>query len=244
MNSPEFHEATSPGPSKLILWDIDGTILLVHRGIYDDLFIEMCRKIYGAEVDLPSFRYSGKTDKGILHELGRMAGLDETVVEEKLEEAMDFVTYGLEVRLSEKDIRLMPNVTNLLELFDKHPRVIQGILTGNLPGTAALKLRPLGIERYFKFGVYGAESRDRNDLGPIALERAIEHMPQPLQHPKDVVIIGDSVRDVECAKAIGAMCIITLTGFTKREEVEPLGPDHIVSDLTDTDHIMRLVFGE
>jgi phosphoglycolate phosphatase len=229
--------------TKLILWDIDGTILLVKRSISDELFTEMCREVYGAEVDLPSFRYSGKTDRGIIHELGGLAGLEEVVIEERLEAAMDFVTRGLEARLDEKDIRLLPNVTNLLEIFDKHESVVQGLLTGNLPGTAALKLRPFGIERYFKFGVFGMESRDRNDLGPIALERAIEHMPHPPKDPKDVIIIGDSVRDVECAKSIGATCIITLTGHSSREEIEQLTPDHIVDDLTDTDQVVRMVLG-
>jgi phosphoglycolate phosphatase len=230
--------------TKLILWDIDGTIVIVKRGVYDPLFAEMCREIYGRDVEMGNYRYSGKTDRGIIHELGEMAGFSETDVEAKLPEATAFIERGLGERLETKDITLLPNVLELLEIFDKHEGVVQGLLTGNLPGCAELKLRPFDVEKYFKFGVYGIESRDRNDLGPIALERAIGHMPHPPVHPKDVVIIGDSIRDVECANAIGATCIITLTGHTKVEEIAHLRPDHIVEDLSDTDQIMRMVMGE
>jgi phosphoglycolate phosphatase len=235
---------SSPTNTKLILWDIDGTIVLVKRGVYDPLFAEMCRTVYGKDVEMGNYRYSGKTDRGIIHELGEMAGFSETEVEERLPEATAFIERGLEERLDVKDITLLPNVLELLEIFDKHEGVVQGLLTGNLPGCAELKLRPFGVEKYFKFGVYGIESRDRNDLGPIALERAIEHMPHPPRNPKDVVIIGDSIRDIECANAIGATCILTLTGHTKVEEIAHLDPDHIVEDLSDTEQIMRMVLGE
>lgn len=236
--------ATPATRTKLILWDIDGTIVIVKRGVYDPLFAEMCRMVYGKDVDMKNYRYSGKTDRGIIHELGEMAGFSETDIEERLPEATEFIANGLAERLDVKDITLLPNVLELLEIFDKHEGVVQGLLTGNLPKCAELKLGPFGVEKYFKFGVYGIESRDRNDLGPIALERAIEHMPHPPVHPKDVVIIGDSIRDVECAKAIDATCIITLTGHTKVEEIAHLEPDHIVKDLSDTEQIMRMVLGE
>lgn len=235
--------STTSQRTKLILWDIDGTMVIVKRGVYDPLFAEMCREIYGRDVEMGNYRYSGKTDRGIIHELGEMAGFSEVDVEAKLPTAADFIARGLEERLDKKDIKLLPNVIELLEIFDKHEGVVQGLLTGNLPKCAELKLRPFDIDRYFKFGVYGIESRDRNELGPIALERAIEHMPHPPLHPKDVIIIGDSIRDVECANAIGATCIITLTGHTPISELSPLQPDFIVNDLSDTEGIMRMVLG-
>lgn len=238
------YTATPSTRTKLILWDIDGTMVLVKRGVYDPLFAEMCRTVYGREVDMKNYRYSGKTDRGIIHELGEMAGFSDTDIEERLPEATEFIAQGLEERLEVKDITLLPNVLELLEIFDKHDGIVQGLLTGNLPKCAELKLRPFGVQRYFKFGVYGIESRDRNDLGPIALERAIEHMPHPPHHPKDVVIIGDSIRDVECANAIGATSIITLTGHTDIDEIAHLRPDHIVEDLSDTEMIMRMVLRE
>jgi phosphoglycolate phosphatase len=247
MLNMDMTSSTSPTRgqgTKLILWDIDGTIVIVKRGVYDPLFAEMCRKVYGKDVEMGNYRYSGKTDRGIIHELGEMAGFSEVDIEERLPEATEFIARGLEERLEEKDITLLPNVLELLEIFDKHEGVVQGLLTGNLPECAELKLRPFGVQKYFKFGVYGIESRDRNDLGPIALERAIEHMPHPPMHPKDVVIIGDSIRDIECANAIGATCILTLTGHTKMEEIAHLDPDHIVEDLSDTEQIMRMVLGE
>lgn len=243
MTSATSAQASSPR-TKLILWDIDGTIVIVKRGVYDPLFAEMCREVYGKDVEMGSYRYSGKTDRGIIHELGSMAGLAESEVEERLDHATDFIARGLEERLDVKDIKLLPNVLELLEIFDRHEGVVQGLLTGNLPRCAELKLKPFDVEKYFKFGVYGIESRDRNDLGPIALERAIEHMPHPPVDPKDVVIIGDSIRDVECANAIGATCIITLTGYTRVEEIAHLAPDHIVPDLSDTDKIIRMVMGD
>lgn len=227
---------------KLILWDIDGTILLVREGLSDELFEQMCEDVYGRSVSLATFRYGGKTDRAIIHEVAQLAGVEEDEVESGLPRAMDYIVAGLEARLSEEDITLLPNIRELIEIFDARTDTVQGLLTGNLPGCAGAKLRPFGLERYFKFGVYGIESRDRTHLGPIALERAIEHMPAP-PAPKDVIIIGDSVRDVECAHTIGATSIITLTGRTTREELAPYQPDHIVNDLSDTHEILRLIYG-
>ncbi|HET6511843.1 MAG TPA: hypothetical protein VFH43_06605, partial [Candidatus Kapabacteria bacterium] len=119
MTSSTFSTPGSPR-TKLILWDIDGTIVIVKRGVYDPLFAEMCREIYGAEVEMGSYRYSGKTDRGIIHELATMGGVAEPEIEARIDHAADFIARGLEERLEVKDIRLLPNVLELLDIFDKH----------------------------------------------------------------------------------------------------------------------------
>lgn len=226
---------------KLVLWDIDGTILLMNEGISDELFENVCEEVYGRTVSLRDYRYGGKTDRGILYEVGELAGLEEAAITDRLDDAMARIVAGLEEKMQPEHVELLPNVRELLDALHARHDVVQGLLTGNLPGCASAKLRPFELEGYFKFGVYGIESRDRNDLGPIALERAIEHLPEPLKQARDVVIIGDSVRDVECAHAIGATCIITLTGRTPCELIEPLGPHYIFEDLRDTEAVLGAI---
>jgi phosphoglycolate phosphatase-like HAD superfamily hydrolase len=96
--------------------------------------------------------------------------------------------------------------------------------------------------RYFAFGAYGVESINRNDLGPIALKKfALHHNGSSLKE-FDPIVIGDTIPDILCAQHINAKSIITLTGRTIREEVEPYHPDFIFNDLSDTEKVFQAIY--
>jgi phosphoglycolate phosphatase-like HAD superfamily hydrolase len=168
-----------------------------------------------------------------------IGGIPEKEIEAREPEIFEWVTNALEQRTTATSFDLLPNVTELLDAIDDN--TTKALLTGNILRCAEIKLSHFDLMRHFEFGVYGTESRDRTDLGPIALAKYREHVGQDIE-PTDVIVIGDTVNDVLVAKHIGAKCIITLTGRSTYDEVVPHKPDHIFTDLSDTPAVLDALY--
>lgn len=227
---------------KLLLFDIDGTLILYKERFPHHLFAKMIEVFFGKKISLDHYRFSGKTDKAIIGEVLKIAGVSEQEHLEKEEAIMEWIADTVADETTPDSFYLLPNVNELLGTLSARGDTTLALLTGNLPRCAETKLKHFDLMRYFEYGVYGIESINRNDLGPIALERFKSHMNGDHPAELDVVIIGDAIPDVLCAKHIGAKCIITLTGRTSREEVEPLEPDYIFEDLSDTEKILQAIY--
>ena len=105
-----------------------------------------------------------------------------------------------------------------------------GLLTGNIERGAMLKVAYHVIADYFQFGAYGDDHWDRNKLGPIALQRAKKSI--GLRFSQDeILVIGDTPKDVACAHAFGAKCVAVATGNFSEEELVACGADRTVPDL-------------
>jgi phosphoglycolate phosphatase-like HAD superfamily hydrolase len=102
------------------------------------------------------------------------------------------------------------------------------LLTGNLEQGARLKLEHAALWHYFRWGVYGEVSEDRNDLSRKALDSITEK--EGVIDPRRVVVIGDTVSDIRCGQAIGATTIAYSAGFVPAEKLLPANPDYITDD--------------
>ncbi len=225
---------------KLLLFDIDGTLVLYTDDFPHRMFEEMTEHFFGKPVSLDAYRFSGKTDKLIISEVAALAGITETELSAREPEIVEWIPLRLEEHLDDSTFELLPNVRPVLEELSARPDTTLALLTGNLPRCAELKLDQFDLMRYFEFGAFGIESRDRNDLGPIALKK-FEHSKGFA--PADVVIIGDALPDVHVAKHIDARVLVTLTGRTTRDEIVPHEPDHIFDDLSDTQAVLKAIYG-
>ena len=78
------------------------------------------------------------------------------------------------------------------------------------PG-ARLKLARVGIDEPFAFGGFGCDAEDRVELIRNGAESGAAQLGAPREDCR-VVVIGDTPKDVEAAKAIGAACIGVGTG--------------------------------
>lgn len=213
--------------AKLWLFDIDGTLV-------DTGGAGMC-SLHEATVELfgdqgPALDLAGSTDLGVLDGIfshfGRSPGADET--------AAFFASYlrRLEWNLVHGGFagRVLPGVVELLEELDARPGVSVGLLTGNLAAGAAAKMRHFGLDRYFAFGAYGCDHADRNRLGPVALERAARHAGHGFT-PSEALVIGDTPKDVACARALGSPCVAVATGGFSRSELAAAGATRVVETL-------------
>jgi phosphoglycolate phosphatase len=227
---------------KLLLFDIDGTIVLYKDKFPRKLFEEMIEVFFYKKISLAEYRFSGKTDKAIIGEVCSNAGIPSEDHLKNEELMMEWIADTVADRTTPDSFDLLPNIRELLIYLSSRKDTTLALLTGNLPRCAETKLEHFGLMKYFTYGVYGIESIHRNDLGPIALERFAQHIKRDHHEKIDPIIIGDAIPDILCARHIGAKCIITLTGRTSREEVEPLMPDYIFNDLSDTKKVLEAIY--
>lgn len=216
---------------KLLLFDIDGTILQTH-GIGRRSVEITVSEIVGQPIDSRSIRFSGKTDPQILLEVLETAGLREEAALEVLEPALERYSELMRELLVPEDVTLLPGVRDLIERLQDDPHVQLAVLTGNLEPMARLKLGAVGLNRFFPFGAFGSDSPRRNDLPTIALERARNFTGGDFRG-KDVVIIGDTEHDIRCGLGVGAFSIGVCTGNYTRADLESHAPDAVLDDLSD-----------
>ena len=184
---------------------------------------------------------SGKTDPQIVREY--MALLDEDSPEH-----LPAVLAQLESELAAaadqlaRDGSPCPGATELLEALAKDDRLHLSVLTGNIAPNAVVKLSAFGLQHWLdvETGAYGSDSEDRKALVPIALQRLAALRGTRLS-PEQTWVIGDTPRDLECATAGGAHCLLVATGRYSLPELESLGADAAVADLTDTEAIVGVL---
>lgn len=232
-------------PRRLVLWDIDGTLLTTGPAGRLALEVGACRAAGLGKV--PQVLMSGKTDPQIVRELLTLAGLEtveaERVLPLALEEAQRFLVTQKE-RMREEGV-VHPGVREILEALSAVNGVRQSLLTGNIAPNALVKVATFGLDRYVDtdIGAYGTDNHDRDSLVPIAIRRAAERRGIAF-HPDEVWVIGDTARDLSCARAGGARCLIVGTGHDGFHAVRELDADGLVENLSDTDRVLELLVGD
>lgn len=227
---------------KLVLFDIDGTLLLTAGAGRRAITAALAECVGSAEA-FDRVRFDGKTDPQIVVELLEAAGAADLGDGARVDALCARYLELLEIELAKgaSDVRLMPGVVPLLERLERESGVVIGLLTGNLERGAVLKLRAAGLEpARFRVGAYGSDSPNRPELPPIATRRAL-----PLfgREPSgaDVVIIGDTPADIRCGDGIGARALAVATGFYTRDELEPHVPYALFDDLGSTDEVLAAI---
>ncbi|MBL8777592.1 MAG: haloacid dehalogenase-like hydrolase [Acidimicrobiales bacterium] len=227
---------------RLILWDIDGTII-TSRGVGRRVMEEAAAAVAGL-AEVPQIVMSGKTDPQILREIFTAAELAADHIDALLPEAM--VAAEAALAAAEEELRangsVLPGVEELLERLDATDGVRQTLLTGNLTANAAVKVGAFGLTHLFdtEIGAYGTDHADRLELVPIALERA-QRFRGEAYAPDEVWVIGDTPNDLACARAGGVHCLLVGTGG--QEGLEALGADAVLADLSDVDRALAVLTG-
>jgi len=220
---------------KLILFDIDGT-LITAGGAGTRSMNFAFRELFGIDEAFRDIPMAGKTDIQIMKEGLKTHGLPhwDGNVERMAKKYIDF----LKVEINNPDRRLKPGVQNALVRL-KRMDMPMGLLTGNLRDGALIKLGACGIDHYFVDGAFGSDHEDRDRLLPVALRNFAGRGYHFL--PEQSVVIGDTPRDVQCAKIHGAFCIAVATGPYSRGELLSTEADVVIDSLDETDAYMDLL---
>jgi phosphoglycolate phosphatase len=245
MSSSALKRAPEPArPRRLVLFDIDGTILWTDgagpRAVFGAL-----EEHFGA-IDPGNHLFGGKTDPQIVRELLRHAGVADAEIDARLPQVLDRYYELLSAELDAVDHRdhVFPGVRVLLDTLEARDDVVLGLLTGNIELGARAKLSAVGIapER-FVVGAYGSDHHHRPELPDIARRRAEQALGHPIDG-RDVVVIGDTPADVACGAGIGARAIGVATGHYSVDELRACDAAVVFADLSDTDAVVRAILGD
>lgn len=236
---------------KLVMFDIDGTLIRPLRPL-DGIqrFRHSIKKVFGkdigpvTEVQWKARQYNGTTDRYILWDMAKRVGVSRDAFVDRIGEIGDaFVEYLGRISRERAPYEAIPEGKQLVDAVIAEDHLSQGMLTGNLGKGASWKLHATGYPD-FAFGVYGHEADDRVDLARLIIPKAHAYFHHRFR-PDDIIIIGDTVHDVSCARAIGAYVVIVATGWNvTKEEFVANPPDLHVDSLMDEPVLKLLGLGK
>lgn len=222
---------------KILFFDIDGT--LIDSGGAGRLAMESAlQSEFGITVSNPNIPYAGRTDSAIITDL-----LTAHEQEASIDNVQRFLTAylgHLPVCLTRRRGQALPGVHALLAALHGRSDVLLGLLTGNVEEGAANKLKHYGLNHYFQCGGFADNLFDRNDVARVARLRAERHLGRQIDDTITSWVIGDTPHDVTCGRAIGARVLAVATGMHTVSQLATAEPDHVVSDLTDTQRVLSL----
>lgn len=226
---------------KLLLFDIDGTLLLTH-GVGRRSVENALSEVAGRPIDTSAVSFSGKTDPQIIREVFSANGFDDSKLNGMLDDALDRYSELMSKRVRPEGVEILPGVPKLLDTLSRRDDVALGLLTGNLEPMAYLKLEAARLRDHFSFGAFGSDDADRYRLPSIAVSRAREHSGREFSGT-DVVIIGDTEHDIGCGRESGAYCVAVCTGRFDRACLMTHGADVLFDDLSNTEAFIDVVLG-
>ncbi len=228
---------------KLVLFDIDGTLLWTdgagRSAIHAALLAEM-----GSTGPIDGFRFDGKTDPQIVHELLRASGHPHAESTAHVRAVCDRYVDLLEGELAsgKRTPHVFPGVRELLDSIERRDDAVLGLLTGNIAAGARLKLASVGMEfDRFRVGAFGSDAAERGDLPAVAVTRAAELVGET-PTGEEIVILGDTPADVTCGAAVGARAIGVATGSYQADELDAAGAYAVFEDLSDTERVLGAIF--
>lgn len=220
---------------KIFLFDIDGTLIST-GGAGTRALSKAFQEVLGVKDVFKNFEMAGKTDIQIIKEGLKIVGLEISIaLVNKLVER--YLTH-LKIEINNNSKHLKPGVKEFIEFIYKRYPI--GLLTGNLEKGARIKLEPFGLNLFFPIGAFGSDHEDRNYLLPIAVERFVRKFNKHIDFHQ-CIVVGDTPRDVACAKPYGAKVVAVATGPYPFEELQKTEADIVVESLLEFDKIMKLL---
>jgi phosphoglycolate phosphatase len=227
-------------PPTLVLFDIDGTLLLSGRAGMRAM-TRAFASTFGVAEGFQHASFGGRTDSFLVSQALQAAGLPDTTANHaRFREAY--------LPLLEEEIQhagtghkgLMPGARELIVALGDHDHLHLALLTGNYRAAAEIKLTYFELWDFFEWGAFSDDAADRNALVPIARQRA-ETYDVPAEALERIIVIGDTPHDIECARVAGATSIAVATGGHTVEELRAAGADIVLQDLSDTKRVLALL---
>ncbi|MEX0890547.1 MAG: HAD hydrolase-like protein [Gemmatimonadota bacterium] len=229
---------------KLILFDIDGTLLSA-RGAPRRAFHRAMEEVYETAGPIGTYSFDGKTDPQIARELLRASGFEDAIITARMPDLWAAYLRELraELQVPGHETHVYPGVRELIaRLQEQKEELLLGLLTGNIAPGADLKLRSAGLDGIFAFGAFGSDAERRDALPPVAVERAHAHCGVRF-HGADVVVIGDTPHDVACGRGIGVRAVAVATGRHDAGSLRACGADAVLEDFADTAAALAVLLG-
>ncbi|MFJ3659629.1 HAD family hydrolase [Streptomyces sp. NPDC090119] len=227
----------------LVLWDIDRTLLYtgdIDRRVYRELFEE----VVGRPAEQLPARGTGVTMPLAVRELLRVNSVEPTQIEGLAHKIISRMPDQLGSHRGDlvRTGKVMPGAAAALAAVHQKPEFVPTVVTGNLQGSAEIKLQALGLDKHLDLAIggYASDNSHRPALVRVAQQRAGIRYGCDFTR-ETTVIIGDSLEDVRTGQEGGARVIAVASGTTPRHELTAAGAHHVIPDLTDTALLIELI---
>ena len=220
-------------PRTLLLFDLDGTLLL-SSGAGRRAMERAGKKVFGNGFSLAEITFAGGLDPLILDQA--VSAMGSSLDQPKHLEFRGIYASELTAELLISHTYALPGIPQLLRRLSAMPGVEVGLLTGNYRETGCMKLTRAGIDpACFEPTIWGDAAETRPGLVRVALDGSAHVAPQ------QVVVIGDTPHDVHCARVNGCRSVAVGTGSFTLEELSDAGADLALADLSDPRPLLRLI---
>jgi phosphoglycolate phosphatase-like HAD superfamily hydrolase len=214
----------------LLLFDIDGTLLLRAADAHRDSLLAALREVHGIEdPGAAHVAPAGRTDGEIARAIALQSGVSATRVDERAAAVREVCCREYARRVPDDlSARVAPGVPDLLSELEQRDDVRLALVTGNYEPVARLKLARAGLGDWFEPGQggFGSDHEDRAALPGIARRRAgADGTPWPRAR---TIVIGDTPNDIACARADAVRCFAVATGPFSAGDLH--GADAVAAD--------------
>ncbi len=212
-----------------VLFDIDGT-LLVTGGAGAVAWQRAFLELHGIEANIEEHTHAGMTDPEIAEIVFREVIGRDGSEGERAEAIAGYLGHLADAVNESEGYRVMPGIAEILPRLAGHG-IVLGLVTGNIEPAARIKLARADLNRWFPFGGFGSDARDRTVLTKKAVERAGVAAGHPLD-PETVISVGDTPRDVIAGHGAGIRVVGVATGAYSVAEQRRAGADWPIPDVT------------
>ena len=198
---------------KIFLFDIDGTLMTTSN---NDLHIRLFKDVYNVKFPGEPGRFPGATDLEMLRKRLSMVKLSKDEIDRKLPEAIEYMGK----HYIPKNPKLIEGADTIVQVL-KEKNCTVGLLTGNIEPKAYIKLKAVGMDRYFEFGGFGSDAEERDEI----VRAAVMKTTQKFGKEVEIFVIGDTPRDIEAAKGHDVKKVGVATGAYSPEQLKEAGAD-------------------
>ncbi|MBN2506853.1 MAG: HAD hydrolase-like protein [Verrucomicrobia bacterium] len=213
---------------RLVLFDIDGTLIRT-GGAGQKAFDRVCETQFNVPNGTVQLAFAGRTDPAIVRDFFKRHRIEPSP--DNFRRFLDAYVFWLDHLMAQYPGQVLSGVRELLRGFEALPQPpVLGLLTGNIRLGAQIKLTYYRLWEHFRMGAFGDDHEDRNQLAVVALERGCRQLRTRLRGD-EVLVVGDTPRDIACSRMIGARVLAVATGGSPYAELACHQPDWLVSTL-------------
>ncbi len=223
---------------KVVLFDVDNTMIKSTKA-HTRAFVESLSKVFGIDFKEEDFENAGPpgmTDAEIAIVAGERRGIPRKETLKRTKEISKAMAKSFLTLVENETLELLPGIREFLKGLKTRSFTL-GLMTGNFEKIAWIKLKKVGIDSFFSFGVFGGEAENKAEMGKVAIKKIRGLFNK---EPPFICVIGDTPRDVEAGKRIGAKTIAVATGSASERELKRAKPDLLLKNLED--YIFALIW--
>jgi phosphoglycolate phosphatase len=222
------------------LFDIDSTLLAGGNLVHRRAFLHALRTVYGIADPLALDRGThGMIDSQIIVEMVARNGGTGEQARAGMDAALSAMSEYYAAHSDEADYTVLDGVFDLLQRLRDAGRPL-GLLTGNVESIGWTKMERAGLKDFFAFGAFGSMAYTRAELVPMAQAKARETLGHDFTLDQ-FFIVGDSPRDVACAKAAGIPVVAVATGIYSAWQLQEAGADLVLDSLQQHEEFLRFM---